>query len=311
VTPASVRNLVLPTLVLVAVLVLATRPLIALLSSLGTDLSRGERAFVGWMAPRGIVAAATASTFTVALTAKGVPGAGKILPATFLVIVATVAVYGLTAAPVARRLRVSRPSQTRPLLVGGDPWVIDLGIVLQSAGLPVLMWAPRERQRDRIRSAGLDLAPGELLAAATGRGAQLAGVTAVLLLTVEDDFNALASTVLEGNVDGSVYRLAPPLRSNGVVAPYMGGQILFGGRLTGATLLQRHRGGAQISLCADDGPAPADHDVMFVIRASGRLEPVTGRGVPSAQPGDITVLLGPATPHPVPPRPRLSVWGMA
>jgi hypothetical protein len=50
---------------------------------------------------------------------------------------------------------------------------------------------------------------------------------------------------------------------------------------------------------------------MFVIRASGRLEPVTGRGVPSAQPGDITVLLGPATPHPVPPRPRLSVWGMA
>ena len=36
----------------------------ALLSTSGTPLSWGERAFVGWMAPRGIVAAATASTFS-------------------------------------------------------------------------------------------------------------------------------------------------------------------------------------------------------------------------------------------------------
>ncbi len=311
VTPASLHDLILPTLVLVAVLVLATRPLIAVLASLGTDLTRGERAFVGWMAPRGIVAAATASTFAVTLTTKGIPGAGKILPATFLVIVATVTVYGLTAAPVARRLGVNRPARTRPLLVGGDPWVIELGTALQSAGLQVLMWAPLERQRDRIRAAGLELAPGELLAAATGRGAQLAGVTAVLLLTTEDDFNALAATVLSGTVEGAVFRLAPPLRSSGVVAPYMGGDILFDGRLTGATLLQRHRGGARISTQSVDGQIPPDHDLMFVVRASGRLEPVTSGGVPSLRPGDLAVLLGPPIARPVPVRPRYSVWGMA
>ena len=50
-------------------------------------------------------------------------------------------------------------------------------------------------------SQGLQLAPGELLATATGRGAQLEGVTAVLLLTAEDDFNALGSTVLQGSVE--------------------------------------------------------------------------------------------------------------
>ena len=55
--------------------------------------------------------------------------------------------------------------------------------------------------------AGLELAPGELLATATGRGAQLEGVTAVLLLTEEDDFNALGSTVLQGSAGGPVYRL--------------------------------------------------------------------------------------------------------
>jgi NhaP-type Na+/H+ or K+/H+ antiporter len=82
VTPASLRHLLLPTLALVAVLVLAARPIVAFTSTLGTDLTRGERAFIGWMAPRGIVAAATASTFAAGLVAKGIGGAGKILPAT-------------------------------------------------------------------------------------------------------------------------------------------------------------------------------------------------------------------------------------
>ena len=109
VTPQSLRHLILPTLVLVAALVIVARPVTAFASTLKTDLPKGERAFIGWMAPRGIVAAATASTFGTALAAKGIGGASKILPATFLVIVATVTLYGLTAAPVARRLRVGRP----------------------------------------------------------------------------------------------------------------------------------------------------------------------------------------------------------
>jgi hypothetical protein len=57
VTPASLKHLVLPTLGLVAVLVLVTRPLVAFLATVRTDLTRGERRFTGWMAPRGIVAA--------------------------------------------------------------------------------------------------------------------------------------------------------------------------------------------------------------------------------------------------------------
>jgi len=136
------------------------------------------------MAPRGIVAAATASTFGVGLVAKGIGGASKILPVTFLVIVVTVTLYGLTAAPVARRLHVGRPGRTRPLLVGGNAWVIDLGLALRSAGLEVLMWAALDGQREQISQAGLELAPGELLAAATGRGARLEGITAVLLPSI-------------------------------------------------------------------------------------------------------------------------------
>jgi hypothetical protein len=284
---------VLPTLGLVAVLVLAARPIAAALATLGTDLVRGERAFIGWMAPRGIVAAATASTFASTLVAKGIGGASQILPATFLAIVATVTLYGMTAAPVARRLGVTRLAVTRPLLVGGDAWVVDLGRALQASGLPVLMWAPREEHREWIREAGLELAPGELLAAATGRGAELEGITAVLLLTAEDDFNALASTILQGNVDGPVYRLAPAERGVGVVAPYIGGEILFADGLTGAAILQRHGRGAVVSASPVDAGLPAGHDLLVVVSAGGRMQPVTAHQAPAARPGDTAVLLGP------------------
>jgi NhaP-type Na+/H+ or K+/H+ antiporter len=298
VTPDSLRHLILPTLALIAILVLVTRPLVAFLATLRTDMTSGERAFTGWMAPRGIIAAATASTFSAGLVAQHVQGASKILPVTFLVIVVTVALYGLTAVPVARLLHVTRPAQTRPLLVGGEDWVVDLGSALQSLGLQVLMWAGFDEQRERIKEADLELASGELLAAATGRGAQLEGITAVLLLTGEDDFNALGSTVLQGCVEGPVYRLAARLPSHGVVAPYTGGEILFDPRLTRYEVSRRYADGARIRTRPADGDGGGGGDtggaLLFVVRADGRLAPVTSSGPPRPQPGDTMVLLGPA-----------------
>jgi NhaP-type Na+/H+ or K+/H+ antiporter len=294
VTPQSLRHLLLPTLALVAVLVLAARPIAAFAATVRTDLSKGERVFIGWMAPRGIVAAATASTFGAGLAAKGIGGAARILPVTFVVIVATVTLYGLTAMPAARRLRVGRPARTRPLLVGGDAWVIDLGLALRSAGLDVLMWAGLDQQREQIRQAGLELASGELLAAATGRGARLEGITSVLLLTDEDDFNALASVLLAGSVEGHVYRLAPPQRSHGVVAPYTTGQILFRDGMTRPAVSGRYQDGARIvAHGAGDGVLPAGQDLLFLVRADGQLAAVTQADTPTLQAGDTIVSLGP------------------
>ncbi len=209
-------------------------------------------------------------------------------------IVATVTLYGLTASPVAKLLGVTRPARTRPLLVGGPPWVVELGRALRSAGLDVLAWAGRQEQRDAIRKAGLELAPGELLAAATFRGARLEGVTAVLLLTGEDDFNALASTTLEGNVDGPVYRVGPARRSHGVVAPYTGGEVLFGDALTGIAISGRCHDGAEIVTRPAADAVPDGYDLLFVVRADGRLVPVTEHHRPPAEQGDTLVLLGPA-----------------
>jgi NhaP-type Na+/H+ or K+/H+ antiporter len=294
VTPQSLHHLILPTLGLVLVLVLVTRPLVAFLATIGAEMTRAERQFTGWMAPRGIVAAAAATTFGTGLATHS-SGAAKILPVTFLVIAMTVALYGLTAVPVARRLGVTRPARAHPLLVGGDPWVIDLARALHQAGLDILLWAASQDQRDRITQAAFELAPGELLASAVGEGAELEGITTVLLLTDEDDFNALAATVLAGSTGPQVYRLAPRQPSHGVVAPYTAAGTLFGPDLTRYDVANRYDAGARITLAPADRTIPPGADVLFVITPDGALVPATASHPPTPRSGDTLVLLVPAT----------------
>lgn len=107
VDPEAVLDLGLDGLAFVALLVLIVRPLSVAVATAGSQLSRSERSLIAWMMPRGIVAAATVSSFERGLTEAGVPDADLIVPATFLVIAATVVIYGLTARPLALRLDVA------------------------------------------------------------------------------------------------------------------------------------------------------------------------------------------------------------
>ena len=111
---SSVRSVLFPAIVVVLGLVLIVRPVVVTLVTFRTDLRWQERAFIGWMHPRGIIAAATAASFGVGLSAVGIGGADKLLPAVFLVILGTVAIYGLSASRVAKLLglQVSKEDQS-------------------------------------------------------------------------------------------------------------------------------------------------------------------------------------------------------
>ena len=62
------------------------------------------------------------------------------LPIVFVVIFATVVLYGLTAPLVARRLHVAGKQSGLVLVVGGHDWARDLALALQKSGAAVRMW---------------------------------------------------------------------------------------------------------------------------------------------------------------------------
>ncbi|NJM38059.1 MAG: hypothetical protein HC845_09510, partial [Akkermansiaceae bacterium] len=56
------------------------RPLAVWLSTIGTGLTRDQRIFVAWMAPRGIVAAAVSALFASELVRNDYPEAQTLVP---------------------------------------------------------------------------------------------------------------------------------------------------------------------------------------------------------------------------------------
>jgi NhaP-type Na+/H+ or K+/H+ antiporter len=103
---SDLATVTLPAVGIAIVLILFARPVIATLCTHRAGLKPGERAFIGWMDPRGIVAAATASSLGASLVAAKVPGSEALLPATFIIVAVTVFIYGLSAVPVAQALGI-------------------------------------------------------------------------------------------------------------------------------------------------------------------------------------------------------------
>lgn len=102
----------LPTVLIVAALVLVLRPVVAVLSTLGTDLRWSDRAMIGWMAPRGIVAASTASVFSLRFDDAGEPFP-QLVPVIFGVVLLTAIVYGFSGTPMAKLLGVRSGERER------------------------------------------------------------------------------------------------------------------------------------------------------------------------------------------------------
>jgi hypothetical protein len=70
--------------------------------------------------------------------------------------------------------------------------------------------------------------------------------------------------------------------------------VLFGDPLTGFAIGERHHDGAGIVTRPAEGAVPDGYDLLFVVRADGRLVAVTAHQRPAPERGDTLVLLGPA-----------------
>jgi NhaP-type Na+/H+ or K+/H+ antiporter len=297
VSPGDVEAVLPGALALVAAMALVIRPLVVALATWRSELTVRQRAFLAWMAPRGIVAGATASAFGLQLAQANIAGANRILPIAFVVIFGTVVLYGLTAAPVARLLGVAEHGGTLVLVVGGNVMARTVAEALKRAGVGVRLWAGRADQQAAARAAGLDADRGRMLVDAVTREAELEEVTDALLVTGSDDFNALAAAELRAELGhGRVFRVAPDPEAVDLAAPPNEPGILGRAGLTFAELHRRLDAGAQIvQVGAAERPAGDSEVVLFVVTAGGALRVATGDGPPATQAGDTTIALSGGT----------------
>jgi NhaP-type Na+/H+ or K+/H+ antiporter len=296
VSPDEVRSVLPQALVLVAVMILVIRPLAVALTTLGSPFTRNERAFVAWMAPRGIVAGATASAFGPELAENGVAGADKVLPIVFVAIFGTVVVYGLTAAPVARMLGVAGAGRRLVLVISGHPWAREIAAALKRSGVAVRMWVGPLDHQTAAREAGLDADRGRIMVDAPSREEELEEVTDALLLTRSDDFNALGAAELRKELGHRhVYRVAPNPDEPDLLPPSREAGILGDRSLTFAELERQFAFGARIvSRSANqllDAEGSRTEVPLFAVTRNGRLSIAADGRPPEIRSGDTVIVL--------------------
>jgi NhaP-type Na+/H+ or K+/H+ antiporter len=123
----------------VLTLMLLVRPLSISLCTAQSDLNWRQKAFLSWVAPRGIVSASVASLFAIVLTQQGINGGDSIKALVFLTIIMTVFVQGLTARWVAQGLKVTSSYATGAVIVGCNPMGRLLGQLYQIYGESVVL----------------------------------------------------------------------------------------------------------------------------------------------------------------------------
>ncbi len=220
--------------IFIAVLIFGVRPLSIWVATLGSDLKWREKLFISWVAPRGIVAAAIASIFGLELSAIAFPQAEYLSPLVFLVIVSTVAVYGLTAAPVARWLKLAQSNPQGIFIMGAHSWACEIAKVLLDKNFKVALIDTNRVKISKARLEGIPAYHGNVLAEHTLDEIDLDGIGRFFALTSNDEANSLAALNFSELFESQeVYQLAPSGLKKGEESDksspkYLRGRTLFG-----------------------------------------------------------------------------------
>ena len=179
-------------LVVLTVLQLIAGPVRALASAIGSPLNWRETLYVGWVFPRGIVAAAVSSLFALRLVEIDYPGADGLVPLVFAVIIGTVVLQSITAKPVARLLGVMEPEPTGVLIVGANRVGQMIAQALQDSGRRVRVADSHWAGIQEARMIGLPVFYGSPVSGYAERGLDLTGIGTLLAVSRNPGLNELA-----------------------------------------------------------------------------------------------------------------------
>lgn len=198
----------------VLVVLLLVRPLTIILATLGAPMRLEDKLLMAWIAPRGIVAAATAGIFGPALINAGYQDAETLLPIVFLIIIVTVLCHGFTLGPLARKLSLAAPEENGLLIVGASPWTQALAKKLQNLNVDVVIADGAYQRLKPVRMAGIKVYLGELLSEHAEHELEDEHLSFLLCATDNHYYNALVCKAL-GHEFGHhrTFQLAPQQES--------------------------------------------------------------------------------------------------
>jgi NhaP-type Na+/H+ or K+/H+ antiporter len=179
---------------LLATLIFVVRPLTVFAATLGAGLDREDRILIGWIAPRGIVAAAVAGAFSIRLVEAGFDDAVALLPLVFALILLTVTLHGFSIGRLARYLGIASKKQNGIVIVGASPWTIDLSKNLIDLEIPVLLVDASWHRLRPARLAGIPIYFGQVVSASADETLDIGSMGYLLAATDNDAYNALVCT---------------------------------------------------------------------------------------------------------------------
>ena len=141
------------------IIILVLRPIVVWLSSQSSALSWKEKAFIAFVGPKGIVAAAVAAIFALKIN-NGIDNgylpdtmkadAELLVPLTFSIILGTVLLNGLFSGVVANLLDVKKQESNGLLIIGAHPFARNLAAHLAQKDLPVTL---ADTNHENVKSA--------------------------------------------------------------------------------------------------------------------------------------------------------------
>jgi len=282
-------------LILLFLLIVVVRPLTIFGANLfSKSTTYKEQVFLAALAPRGIVAAAVTSIFALELSVAAAEGkvpqevalqAENLVMLTFIVIVGTVAFYGLLAAPLANRLGLAAKNPRGVLFAGANTWSRHLAKALHDDGHDVLMLDTNFSNVAAASMAGIPAKRANILSEYVEEELDFTGIGQLVAATDNDEVNSLAAkefTHIFGSAE--IWQVAP-LDDNehhtNAVAAHQRGRILFTGRPNRKELESRVLNGGKIKKTTiseqytyeDFSESNPDHIVLFLNSDERGLRP--------------------------------------
>lgn len=246
----DLNHITIGSIIFLVFLILIVRPAAVYFSTIGSKLNWKEKLFLTGMAPRGIVAAAVSSLFSFQLVDMGYKQAEYLVPFTFVVIIGTVIIYGLSAAPLALKLGVAKPVPRGYLILGAHELAQKIAEELHKQEIKVILADTNWSNISETRMKGLLTYYGNILAEYALDELNLDGVGHLLAMTPNDEVNTLASIHFSEIFGRSnVFQLAPmPEHPNkeGEITNQLQGRIMFGKGLNYAKLTELFYQGAEL-----------------------------------------------------------------